>query len=164
MKVEEFKTLIFPLNRKLFAFAGRLLGDFSDAEDIMQDIYIKLWQKRDELHTYHNLEAFVMTMVRNQCLDKIKSRKTISIDEKFYQSERYASDPHQQLEIKDSFESIKKAIEALPEQQRTVIEMKDIQGHTTEEIVKILNLTPTAWPIILNFLRTKNCVFIIRLH
>jgi RNA polymerase sigma-70 factor (ECF subfamily) len=149
MKVEEFKALIFPLNRKLFAFSGKMLVNASEAEDLIQEIYIKLWQKRDNLYTYNNLEAFVTTMVRNLCLDKIKARRMISMDDHPEKYESIESDPgpQRQLEIKDSFAEIKRALDKLPEKQRIILQLKDFQGFTTEEIIKTLNMTPNSFRV-----------------
>ena len=73
MTTEEFKSEVLPVKNKLYRLALRLIGDAEEAQDIVQEIFLRLWSKREKLREYRSIEAFAMTMTRNLCLDKLKS-------------------------------------------------------------------------------------------
>ena len=141
MTSEEFKKNIIPLGNKLYGFAFRFLKDSDEAKDAIQDIYIKLWKLKDKLHEYNSIEAFAMRVTRNYCLDKIKLKKTVSLEvNPPYENQVKEKDPQQMLEINDKIKNVRKVMEQLPEQQRMIIELKDVEGYSYEEIEKVLDL------------------------
>ena len=75
MDLPEFKIQVFPIKNKLYRLAKRLLGDHEDAQDMIQEVFIRLWGMREKLNEYRSIEAFSVVMTRNMCLDKIKSKK-----------------------------------------------------------------------------------------
>ena len=75
MDVDVFKQRFLPFHPKLYRIAYALLDNKADAEDILQDAYCKLWNKRDELGDIQNPEAFSITLVKNLCLDFLRSPK-----------------------------------------------------------------------------------------
>ncbi len=74
MNPEEFKIQVLPLKNKLFRLSLRMLGRVEEAEDSVQDAMVKLWTKKDELNKYSSIEAFAMTITKNLCLDRIRSK------------------------------------------------------------------------------------------
>lgn len=76
----DFKTDVLPISNKLLRFAFQILQNEEEAKDVLQDVFLKLWQKRDELGKVENLEAFAIRMIRNRCLDLIRSRRTVSLE------------------------------------------------------------------------------------
>ena len=80
MVARDFKTSILPLSKKLLRFATHFLKDEDEAKDVVQDVFLKLWQKRDELEKVENIDAFTMQMTKNRCLDVLRSRKVVTID------------------------------------------------------------------------------------
>jgi RNA polymerase sigma factor (sigma-70 family) len=81
MDSAEFKTKIIPLGRKLYNFARLLLNDQAEAQDAVQEVYIKLWNYRNKMQTIDNIEAFVMKITRNWCLDRLKAKRPVLIDD-----------------------------------------------------------------------------------
>lgn len=79
MDVENFKRLFLPLHPKLFRIAYALVENKADAEDILQDAYYKLWSRRNELTDIQNPEAFCVTLVKNLCLDFLRSPRALSL-------------------------------------------------------------------------------------
>ena len=77
MLARDFKTDVLPISNKLLRFANQILQNEEEAKDVLQDVFLKLWQKREELVKVENLEAFAFRMTRNRCLDMIRSRRTI---------------------------------------------------------------------------------------
>ena len=111
MLARDFKTEVLPMSSKLLRFALQILQDEEEAKDVLQDIFLKLWQKRDELEKVENLEAFVLRMIRNRCLDLIRARRTVSMEvvkkHPFQEEERSETD---HLELADSAGLVKQII------------------------------------------------------
>lgn len=140
MNAEEFKHKILPVNQKLLRLAFRFLGNVQEAEDIVQEVFMKLWNMRSKLSEINSIEAFASTTTKNLCLDKIKARRTVSIDSQVQiisKREDASSSPHQIIENQDSVDFIKNTIDRLPEQQKSVIIMRDMEEYSFEEIQAI---------------------------
>ena len=157
MDASEFKEKVIPLSGKLFHFARLLLKDHAEAEDSVQEIFLKLWKLRFSLSGYDNLEAFAMKVTRNWCLDRIKAKKPLYI-------ESYSSgfDHHSEmdsplglLEKADQMKTVQQIMQALPEQQQTVIQLRDIDGYEYEEIAELMNMNINAVRVTLSRARNK---------
>jgi RNA polymerase sigma factor (sigma-70 family) len=155
MNPEEFKIQVLPLKHKLFRLSLRMLVNREEAEDSVQDAMIKLWTRRDELKNYSSVEAFAMTMTKNICLDRIRS-KSFQVERL---SERQASnlqhDPGDVIELKDYTGFIRKIIEDLPDQQKEIMHMRDIEGLEYEQIAEVMNLNINAIRVNLSRARKK---------
>lgn len=141
MTTEEFKTEVLPIKNKLYRFALRLTGDKEDAQDIVQDIFLKLWSRKEKLKEYRSIEAFAMTMTRNLCFDRLKSpsSRKQELDETNEMIEHRT--PYQKTETGDALELVRKAMDALPEQQRMVIHMRDVEECDFDEIAEVTGLS-----------------------
>jgi len=137
-----FQNEIYSLKDKLFRLAKRMLFDRQAAEDATQDVLVKLWQKRSELGKYKNKEVLAMVAIRNKCLDEIKKDKRRRIH---YRASGISaisfSSPDKGIEAKDKMTLVKRAIEELPEQQRTIIQLRDVEGMDYDEIEAILEIS-----------------------
>jgi len=156
MDTNTFKTVVLPLNRKLSAFAFRFLNDADEAKDIIQDIYIKLWNMRDNLDNYNSVEALAMKMTRNLCLDKIKLKKTIPISQLVQQKmvdEIKHNESEQELLI--AVNRAKRIIEQLDEPQKSIMQLHDIQGYDYEEIAEIMDMNINTIRVALSRARKK---------
>jgi len=155
MNPEEFKIQVLPLKHKLFRLSLRLLGEVEEAEDSVQDTMVKLWTRRDDLKNYSSIEAFAMTIAKNQCLDKIRS--------KAFQTERLSDrkvatirqEPADLFEKEDFNGFLRKIIENLPDQQRAIMHMRDVEGLEYEEIAEIMALNVNAIRVNLSRARKK---------
>jgi len=156
---EDFKTHVLPLSKKLLRFAFQLMQNQEEAKDVLQDIFLKLWQKGDELQKIDNIEAFAMRMVRNRCFDVKQSKHTDSIESDDYRdAQLYISDKDgdtDPVENIDSVETIKRIIANLPDLQRTVIHLRDIETMEYEEIAEITGLNINAVRVNLSRARKK---------
>lgn len=156
MTAESFKENILPLNRKLLGFANRFMQDMDEAKDIVQDIYIKLWKMREELDKYNSVEALAMRMTRNLCLDKIKLKKTVKINGIIKEdSEEKNIANEKQEEIKIAVTRAKYVINKLDEPQKTIMQLRDIEGYDYEEIAQILNMNINTIRVSLSRARKK---------
>lgn len=156
MLARDFKTDVLPLSSKLLRFALQILQDEESAKDVLQDVFLKLWQKRDELEKVESLEAFAMRMIRNRCLDVIRARRTVSM-EVVKKNQLPEDEPHDtdHLEIADSAVLVRKIIAELPDLQRTVIQLRDIEQLEYEEISEVTQLNVNAIRVNLSRARKK---------
>ena len=137
MNPERFKAEVVPLREKLFHIALRMLEEPQDAEDAVQEAFLKLWHIRDSLDGYDSVAAFATTVTKNICVDKHRIRgKETSLDEAIYRQAATDS-PYLQLERKNSDELIRWIIAKLPPLQQEIIRMKDIEEYEVEQIAEI---------------------------
>ncbi|BDD11852.1 DNA-directed RNA polymerase sigma-70 factor (plasmid) [Fulvitalea axinellae] len=142
MKVNEFLDIITPMQRKLFRFALRLVDNVSEAEDVVQDVFLKLWKDPAQLRKCRNAEAWCMTMVRNRSLDRLRTevkRKHIDIVEAWNLSHPGPT-PHQSAEQNETMARVKGIIADLPDQQREVLHLRDVEGYAYEEIADMTGM------------------------
>jgi len=155
MTVENFKIEVLPIKHKLYRFAHRMLRNVPEAEDIVQEVLIRLWIRREKLSAYKSIEAFAMIITKNLCLDKLKL-KSAKTDELTQQNELHTEKtPYDDMETRDSYDKIQKLIGLLPDQQRMIIHMRDIEGYTYEEIAEIMDLTENTIRVNLSRARKK---------
>ncbi len=115
----------------------RLLNHREEAEDVVQEVFLKIWKMRDELEKYRSVEALMMTMTRNMCLDKLKMKKNkaLSLQPEFNGIQQ--QNPHEQSEQKDLVRRVRQVMDQLPEQQRTIIQLRDVEAYSFEEMMEI---------------------------
>lgn len=136
MNIEQFKTDIIPLRPKLFLLALKMLGNEDEAEDIVQESLLRLWEKRRLLGEATNPAGFAMQTAKHICIDRLRARKqSVEMEERY--AEPNDSSPYLQTEWNDSVKIVKRIIEHLPELQRMIIRMRDIEGYELEEIADI---------------------------
>jgi RNA polymerase sigma factor (sigma-70 family) len=152
MDLQQFEIKILPLKDKIFRLAKALLTDASEAEDAVQDIYLKLWSLRNELDKADNLTAFSLQIARNHCFDRLRSLSRVQFSELTDNEEKISSErsPYEQTEQTDLINAIKRLIGALPEQQRIVIHLRDVEGLEMDEIVTITGMTENAIKVYLS--------------
>jgi RNA polymerase sigma-70 factor (family 1) len=155
MNLEDFKKKVLPLKNKLFRFANRLLDDREEAEDMVQETFIKLWNRRERLDEYRSVEALAMVTIRNMCLDKLKSKKMQAERMKDLENEMPASLQEQRLDLSDIVRKIHQIIQTLPEQQQSIIQLRDIEGYDYEEIAQMLEMNENAVRVNLSRARKK---------
>lgn len=144
MTQNEFLKIVTPFKDKVFRFAKRLLVSREEAEDATQEVLLKLWKNNQQFKKYKNVEAFAMTMTKNFCLDKLKSKQSqnLKLVHSNYQDSNISL--QKQIELTDSVNWIAKIIEELPEQQKMVMQLRDIEQYPLNEIAKMLEMNNTA--------------------
>jgi RNA polymerase sigma-70 factor (ECF subfamily) len=133
MNQNEFMQLVNPFKDKLFRVAKRLLVSTEEAEDATQEVLVKLWNRNGILDEYKSVEALAMTMTKNYCLDQLKSKRAGNmkiIHNNF--TDREAS-LQQKAEDIDTWEWVEKIMNNLPEQQKLIVQMRDIEEMEFEE-------------------------------
>lgn len=144
MNQSEFMKTIAPFKDRLFRLAKRLLVSTEEAEDATQEVLVRLWNNREKLSTYSSVEALAVTITKNYCLDQLKSKRAteMRIVHSNY-SDRQAG-LQQQAEDRDSWNWVEKIIDRLPEQQKLIVQLRDIEEYEFEEIAKIMDMNETA--------------------
>jgi len=164
MNQNEFVKLITPFKDKVFRLAKRLLVSTEEAEDATQEVLVKLWSRNSSLDDYNNVEAFAMTMTKNFCLDQLKSKRAgnLQIVHTNFDNKEPSSDKI--LEDNDSLGWVEKIIDQLPEQQRLIIQLRDIEQYEFGEIAKIMDMNETAIRVALSRARKTVREFMIKTH
>jgi RNA polymerase sigma-70 factor (ECF subfamily) len=142
MNYETFENRVLPVKNKLFRFAFRLLGSSEEAKDVVQEVMIKVWNGREQMATIENMEAWCMRITKNLSLDRLRSnqrRATDSLTESF-EIHQETLTPHERTEIHENMQRVNEMIAALPEKQRQVIHLRDVEGYSYNEICEILEL------------------------
>ena len=155
MTPQEFKIRVFSLKNKLYRFAKRILEDPEEAKDIVQEVFIKLWNKKEKLVEYRSVEALAMVTTRNLCLDKLKAKKYPSESIDNLRNEVEETGYEEKMDLSDMVQKIHNIIKTLPELQRTVIQLRDIEGYDFDEISGILDMNENAVRVNLSRARKK---------
>jgi RNA polymerase sigma-70 factor (ECF subfamily) len=149
-----FRTTVLPLSDKLFRLALRITMNRAEAEDVVQDTLLKVWEHREEWEQINNLEAFAIATCRNRALDVMKraGRNTEKLDEMAHFS---SQTPQEQLEANEQISLVNRLMDDLPEVQRTIMLLRDIEGKTYQEIAQTLDISETQVKVYLHRARTK---------
>ena len=155
MTAEEFKNSVIPFSRKLYPMLFRILGDKEETCDALQDLMVKLWNKKNELKNCSNQTAYIITMAKNHSLDLLKKKRPQRIGEreehKILNIEAHETNP----DTREKFEHVQKVIENLPEKYRLIIQYRDIDGFSFEEIKEITGFEIPYLRVILSRARIK---------
>ena len=143
MTKQEFVQKVLPVKDKLFRLAGRLLGSV-DAEDVVQEVFYKLWVRKTEIDKYRNIEAFAIVITRNLCLDRLKSKAYRRSEITEWNEPVDRLNPERIIELKDDVDMVSKAMDNLPEQQRLIVQMRDIEEMEFDEIANVMQMNVNA--------------------
>lgn len=141
MDAAQFKAGVFCWKDLLYRLALRLLKNTAEAEDAVQQTMMKMWQKKDELKGIENLRAFVIRSLHNDCLNRLKKEQTIS---RHYGTFGKIQNVVTQVNTGNMVDIIKKEINRLPEKQRMIIQLCDVEGFDTKEVAEIVDIDEGA--------------------
>ena len=143
MKKISFQNDILPLKNVLYRLALRITLNREEAEDIVRDTLIKVWNRRDDWDTIDSIEAFSLTVCRNLALDRQKkmANHSESFDETTAEQPDRTSNPYEQMIHKDRVEQVRRLINSLPEKQRSCMQLRDFEGKPYKQIASVLGIT-----------------------
>lgn len=143
MTKAEFTETVMPFKDKLYRLAKRILISADEAEDTIQEILYKLWKGRENIKNYRSPEAFAITMTKNYCLDRLKSKQAsnLRIVHSNYEAPRSME---KQIEALEGVELVKKIMEDLTPTQKIVMQLRDVEQFDYSEIAKMLDSNETA--------------------
>ena len=144
MNQSEFLIIVAPFKDKVFRLARRLLISVEEAEDVTQEMLMRLWHKKQHLHAYNNVEAFAMTMTKNYCLDQLKSKRASHLKIEKADFAHNSGSLENQIEQTDNLNLVEQIIEQLPVQQKMIVQLREIEQYDFEKIAEILDMNETA--------------------
>ncbi|MFK8059671.1 MAG: RNA polymerase sigma factor [Polaribacter sp.] len=139
MTKQEFRHIVFSLSERIYPLVARFLGSHN-AEDAIQDIMIKLWQQRKKLDNHPNVKGFVFLTARNHCIDVLRKRPNMVDDSTPYFKVIKSSNKNDSLEWEELNSIIQKILKKMPQQQREVFIMRDMDGYEFKEIAAALGI------------------------
>ena len=157
MKKVSFRNDVLPLKNQLFRLALRITLSREEAEDIVQDTMIKVWDKRYEWSNIDSIEAYSLRICRNLSLDRLKKRdnQNDSLEEEQLDTV-HTSTPHDRLIDQDRLRVVKEIVDSLPEKQRSCMQLRDFEGKQYKEIADILGITEEQVKV--NIFRARQAV------
>ena len=150
MQASEFKQLFLPLSRQIYWMAWRLTGNAEEAEDLTQEVYAQLWTKRESLSDISNPIAYCGVLVRNLYLNQVRKQRVETTE---MARELFVADGNRledAIEQRQACEQVMRLIGQLPEQQRKIVTMHDVEGCSNEEIRQQTGLASTHVRVLLS--------------
>lgn len=144
MKSVSFRNDILSLKEKLYRLALRITLNPAEAEDVVQETMIKVWNRRDSWETIDNMETFCLTVCRNLALDKTRhmGNQTLSLEGEMEPSDSsHHANPEEQAIQRDRIRLVRQLIDQLPEKQRSCMQLRDIEGKSYKDIAAVLDIT-----------------------
>ncbi len=158
MKNISFRNDVLPLKNQLFRLALRITLNKAEAEDIVQDTMIKVWNNRDKWSEIDSIEAYCFTITRHLSLDRVKKRdnQTDSLDNLPIERPDTTSNPYEKTSQQDHIQLLHRLVDSLPEKQKSCMQLRDFEGKSYKEIAAILELTEEQVKI--NIFRARQAV------
>ncbi len=154
MKQTVYIEIVREIENKLYRVARRLLVSHEEAQDATQEVLAKVWEKSSEWSHVKSIEAYSMTMVKNYCYDRLKSKQasTLTIE---YSIHDKSIDTSSQIEVADQLEFVDRIVAQLPEKQKLIWQLRDVEGSSFEEIATVVDMEPTAIRVALSRARKR---------
>jgi RNA polymerase sigma-70 factor (ECF subfamily) len=138
MEQEQFIREIVPLRKSLLTYAGRhIQGGEDEAEDVVQEVLLKLWDMRCELLRYENIPGLAFRITKHLCINRLKVRERYGQAPNEWIAGGETDSPYRRLEQKDQVEHLGQIIDRLPPLQQAVLRMRHMDGLEVEEIAGI---------------------------
>lgn len=148
MKNISFKNDVLPMKDKLFRLAFRITLNQQDAEDVVQESLIKIWNRREQWDEIESLEGWAMTIARNMALDVLRrqdTHRTVSLDDQLspipQPSSPVTNTPYEQMMEKERIAMVRNLMNSLPEKQRTAMQLRDFEDKSYKEIAAIMQIS-----------------------
>ena len=156
MESSQFKTLFLPCHRKLYAVAWRLTGNAQAAEDLVQETFLRLWTRRQQIVSVECVEAYSVTTLRRIFYDTKRSKQIEASEREISELHvKDSEDLNQRIDAQDEWQRIRTMILALPDPQGKIMIMRDVEGQTYEEISVETGLTEVNLRSILSRARKR---------
>ncbi len=158
MNSEAFQNTVLPVKNKLFRFAMRFLANEEEAKDVVQEVFIRVWNGREQMADVQNWEAWCMRITRNLSLDRIRTmtrKQTVPLESSLH-VHHDAKTPHESTESQESMKRINEIMATLPKKQRQVMHLRDVEGYSYNEICDILEIDMSQVKV--NLFRARNAV------
>jgi RNA polymerase sigma-70 factor (ECF subfamily) len=146
------------VKNRLYRFALRMLGDVTEAEDVVQEVLVRLWNNREQMNQVQNMEAWCMRITKNLSLDhlRVQQRRVMKTVEATPDIQNSGLTPDVTTELDESMKHVHQLITGLPEKQRQVMHLRDVEGYSYQEICDMLELDMNQVKV--NLFRARNAV------
>lgn len=164
MDQSTFLNRITAVQDSMFRLAKRMLTSTEEAEDATQEILAKLWEKMNKIALLSNIEGYAITMTKNYCLDRLKSKQATQLSLVHYKHDRAAASLDKQIDQRDSIAHLFKFMKTLPEQQQVVLQLRDVEQYDFKTIAQITGLSEGAVRVALSRARKSIKLQLIKAH
>lgn len=145
MKKYSFQADVLPLKNELYRLALRITHDSAEAEDIVQETMLRVWDRRDSWEDIEDISAYCYTICRNMSLDRNdkadRKSKSVGVMPHEHPDSSYSSDPMRQAEVRDRMHLVERLFDQLPEKQRSIMQLREIEGKSYREIACIMKIS-----------------------
>ena len=143
MRKISFRNDVLPLKNALYRLALRITLNRAEAEDIVQDTLMKVWNRRERWDEIDSIEAFCMTICRNLALDRMRKmdNHNSSLEDNLHETPSATRNPYEEMNQKDRIQLVRKLVDSLPEKQRTCMQLRDFEGKSYKEVAEILQIS-----------------------
>ena len=152
MTRDAFNVIIHRLNRKLFAIAFRIVKNQQEAEDIVQEVFLKMWMMKKKLDDYNDIDALAVTMTKNSCIDQVRKWKHIDTDRNTadIRNPDHSPSPFEKLVNTETAAIMERIIDELPPEIRDLVRMREINGMPYNEIAGIKGMNINNLRVVLS--------------
>lgn len=149
MKESEYIRLVMPQRDRLFRFAQSLLLSSAEAEDAVHDLLARLWRDHERMELPRRVDAFLLTALRNRCYDQLRRRQA---EARRSEAVKQSAERSTDAEIRqwEARELVRRAMAQLPDRQREVLHLKEIEGYATHEIAAMIGCDEAQVRVILS--------------
>ncbi|QIA09844.1 RNA polymerase sigma factor [Draconibacterium halophilum] len=155
MTTEEFKNMVIPYSVKLYPMLFRILKNEEETRDALQELMLRLWNRKEELVKCRNQSAYIVTMARNYSFDLLKKKRPETMDEKQEYRILNLEAGGTNSDTIERYENVRQVINDLPEKYQTVIQLRDVDGFSFDEIKEITGYEVANLRVILSRARQK---------
>lgn len=164
MNEQTFLDRIMTVQDSMFRLAKRLLISKEEAEDAVQEVVTKLWANMTHIATLSNIEGYAMTMTKNYCLDRLKSKQAAQLSLVHYKHDSATNSLDKHLNARDSVSMVMDFMKSLPSQQQLILQLRDIEQYEFDVIAEITELSEGAVRVALSRARKKIKEQLIKAH
>ena len=148
MTSQKFSTEYLPLAPMLYRIAFHILEQQDEAEDAVQETFLKLWEIRDKLDDVESAKAYSIRILKNECLDRLrKAKKSVPADQVLVREPISPTD--EQIDARRRLEKVLGAIKSLPDSQKQVLLLRTVEGLSYEEISKKMGMSQLTLRVLL---------------
>ena len=147
---QAFEQLVLDNQNRIYSLAVRLAGDREEAFDLAQEAFVKAWQGLPSFQGESSFATWIYRLATNVCIDYLRKQKRrrqveseVSLDDEevsWTEPADWSQDPHRQLERSEQGRALARGLEALPEQQRQILVLRELSGLSYQEIAGKLDL------------------------
>lgn len=158
MREISFRNDVLPLKNVLFRLSLRITASREEAEDVVQETLMKVWDRRADWSAIDSMEAFALSVCRNLSLDLVRrrGRQAASIEDGGVGEPQSDTDPYRQTDQSNRVRIVRRLVDALPEKQRTCIQLRDFEGKSYKDVAEVMGISESQVKV--NIFRARQAI------